>query len=256
MLSQRNLVFLILSLLAIKAQAIGDNNCSFNGLIYNEGSQWQHDCQKCMCANSVPICHKIQCKYEPCAKGKIFVLNEDDCCPSCQTKKKTCHYKEYLIEHNTEFSPKNCEICKCKNSIMECMNSCQTLEAASFNSNPFIESTSLLQRQQRLKQHNRKHRMRANQHRFAKPKKNTALSSESKRVLCVHDGKVHHFNSTWSPLRCTQCKCNFGGEADCYVKDCPALENCEHVSFLKKNESIFSCKIQNRTLNCRILLKT
>lgn len=223
-MSSLTLIFLIFIHLINTTQAIEHTSCLFNGQTYRNGFQWEHDCQNCTCLNSVPICHRIQCKYEPCEKGKLFVLNGDQCCPSCQTSPKSCHYNEYLIEHNTEFSPKNCQICKCKNGVMECLNNCDTLKTSLFDSNPFIESTSLFQRQQRLKQHHRKHRMRSSQ------LKNTP--NVSKKVPCVHDGKVHHFNSTWSPLKCIQCKCSFGGDVDCYVKDCPALIECEHVSSL------------------------
>ena len=56
------------------------------------------DCQNCTCLNSIPVCHRIQCKYEPCGAGKVFVLNEDKCCPTCQSPMKPCQYENYLIE--------------------------------------------------------------------------------------------------------------------------------------------------------------
>lgn len=53
-------------------------------------------------------------------------------------------------------------------------------------------------------------------------------TSQSLKSVCYHDGKLRLFNSTWSPLKCTQCRCALNSVVDCYVLECPQL-NCTTV---------------------------
>ncbi len=203
-------------LLTTFTQTSSTGSCFFNGLSYQNNAHWQLDCQNCSCQNSIPICHEITCKYTPCTDGKVFILNQNECCPTCELPKASCHYKEYIIEHNTEFSPKLCETCKCKNGQMECVNSCSVK-----SDSLYIGTTSLSQREDRLKLHNKRNR-----------KHSKHSETVSARTPCLHEGNVYAFNATWSPLRCTQCKCHLNSEVDCYVKECPEISNCQHVRLL------------------------
>ena len=80
------------------SELAGSRTCLYNGKEFADLAHWQADCQDCTCLDSIPVCREIQCKYEPCTDGKVLVLNEDQCCPSCQVSKKSCHYEQYLIE--------------------------------------------------------------------------------------------------------------------------------------------------------------
>lgn len=46
------------------------------------------------------------------------------------------------------------------------------------------------------------------------------------RNVCIHDNKIYQFNTTWFPFSCTLCRCNYNSVVDCFIKDCPSLENC------------------------------
>ena len=205
------------------------------------------DCQNCTCLNSIPVCHRIQCKYEPCGAGNVFVLNEDKCCPTCQSPMKPCQYDNYLIEvttltyhqkplvnleltkylffffkHNTDFSPKLCETCKCKNGLIECVDNC--VEKSRSHEAPSDD------KKQRLDRHHHRHRVR-NEH--TQPAPHALNGTEYAKTPCVHENKVYAFQAVWSPLRCTQCKCGYNSVADCYVKECPSLANCTNVSLIR-----------------------
>lgn len=50
------------------------------------------------------------------------------------------------------------------------------------------------------------------------------LSEKLTSSICLYDNKIYQFNSTWSPLKCTQCTCNYNSVVDCYVHECPKLD--------------------------------
>ena len=173
--------------------------------------------------DSVPICARIQCKYEPCELGKQLVLGEVECCPRCELPRRTCTYQGYLIQHGTEFSQTLCDTCKCKDGRMECANSCGVEEV---DERLLEASTSLDQRHQRLRQHRNGHQVRD------KPSADLDHGLFESKGACVHDNKMRPFNSTWSPHKCTQCRCEFNSRVDCFVRDCPAIYNCQNVRHL------------------------
>lgn len=95
-----------------------------------------------------------------------------------------------------------------------------------------IQATNLNQRKNRMRQHYRQHKTRNNRNRESKSDRDLAskehdLSESSFEIKssCFHNNKFYKFNTTWSPLRCTQCKCNPNSIVDCFVFDCPKL-NC------------------------------
>lgn len=51
------------------------------------------------------------------------------------------------------------------------------------------------------------------------------IPEKSASSICLYDNKIYEFNSTWSPLKCTQCTCSYNSVVDCYVHECPKL-NC------------------------------
>lgn len=151
----------------------------------------------------------------------------------------------FTFKHNTEFTPKLCTTCKCKNGVIECGESCvddeeqlYDEETGSADLNNIIETnqlTSLNQRKERLRQHHRNLKTRTNQEtpiddtddrKTSEPQGDLMVKS-----ICYHDNRIHPFNTTWSPLRCTQCKCNFNSIVDCFVIECPVL-NCTNVSII------------------------
>ena len=137
-------------------------------------------------------------------------------------------------KHNTEFSPEVCKTCRCKNGIIECFDNCQEQDDTS----TLIQVTSLKQRKTRLQKHHHNHKIR-NQRilmYLSNPKENldkNELNSnkldEKLQTACLYDNKIYQFNSVWSPLKCTQCKCNHNSNVDCYVNECPKLECTEVV---------------------------
>ncbi|CAF0709358.1 unnamed protein product [Brachionus calyciflorus] len=207
--------------------------CQFNELEYKEYSNWVHNCNNCTCIKSVPFCQKIQCKYEPCEPGKLLILSDDQCCPTCQLPKNSCHYEGYLINHNTEFSPKICTTCKCKNGIMECIETCQDQINSEDKLDISIETETNNQRKElrNLKTRNK------STHKYSFELK----TEEKTQSICYHDNKIYQFNSTWSPLKCTQCKCGYNSQVDCYVHECPHL-NCPNGIEIDPNSCCPKCK--------------
>ncbi len=209
-------IIIIHTLLLINLiQTFSDGSCLYRGKTYENNRNWQIDCQNCSCQNSIPICQEIVCKYTPCSVGKILVLNQDKCCPSCEFPKTSCNYKDYIIEHNTEFSPKLCETCRCKNGQMECLNTCSVKsDILSITSTSFDQRKNLFKKN---KNRNRKH------------SKHPDAISNDVRTPCIHEGNVYEYNTTWTPFKCTRCKCNLNSEVDCFVKECPEVINCQQV---------------------------
>lgn len=99
-IAKRLLLLTLFSILLLNVNAtdLTEGSCILNGHKFADRASWQVDCKNCTCLDRVPVCHEIQCKYEPCTNGKVFVLNEDQCCPSCEVSKNSCHYQQYLIE--------------------------------------------------------------------------------------------------------------------------------------------------------------
>lgn len=50
------------------------------------------------------------------------------------------------------------------------------------------------------------------------------ISEKLTSSICLHDNKIYQFNTTWSPLKCTQCICSYNSLVDCYVHECPKLD--------------------------------
>lgn len=132
---------------------------------------------------------------------------------------------------------------------MECLDNCidKSENDQEYESEQDIlkqmQITSLNQRKERLKQHHRNFRTRNN----LNNKNNANLKLETNELtksICFHDNKIHPFNSTWSPLKCTQCKCNFNSKVDCYVYQCPVL-NCPHGIEQDPNSCCPKCKVNN-----------
>lgn len=160
------------------------------------------------------------------------------------------------MKHNTEFTPKLCTTCRCKNGIIECSDSCtnesedesllfaSSLSATSSSNDIDTEidesssvriihmsagssSSSHHQQQRQLKTRTNQneatikanHRNRIN---------NEVISQPALKGVCFHDGKLRQYNSTWSPVKCTQCRCALNSVVDCYVFECPLL-NCSTV---------------------------
>ena len=160
------------------------------------------------------------------------------------------------MKHNTEFTPKLCTTCRCKNGIIECSDSCtnegedesllfaSSLSATSSSNDIDTEidesssvriihmsagssSSSHHQQQRQLKTRTNQneatikanHRNRIN---------NDVISQPALKGVCFHDGKLRQYNSTWSPVKCTQCRCALNSVVDCYVFECPLL-NCSTV---------------------------
>lgn len=63
-----------------------------------DNSIWKTECKNCSCINSVPYCEQINCKYEPCQKGQVYLLSKGECCPKCDVPKKFCKYDGVLID--------------------------------------------------------------------------------------------------------------------------------------------------------------
>lgn len=76
-------------------------------------------------------------------------------------------------------------------------------------------------------------------------KKNDQLITIAKSV-CYHDGKLRQFNSTWSPVKCTQCRCALNSVVDCYVLECPKL-NCSMGFELDPNGCCPVCRDENKS---------
>lgn len=198
---------------------------------YQESSNWVNECKNCTCVQSVPVCTQVQCRYEPCELGKQLVLNERECCPKCELPKQACFYQDYLIQHNTEFSPTLCETCKCKDGRLECFNSCAEEEA---EERLIGASISLDQRFARLRHHHRGHRLRDKPFPSLDTQSADINSFEAKSA-CLHDNRLRPFNSIWSSAKCVKCKCGFNSIIECFVRDCPSLKNCEYVSIFTFN---------------------
>ena len=62
-------------------------------------------------------------------------------------------------------------------------------------------------------------------------------SSTEAKSACVYDTNIYQFNSTWSPIKCSICKCSFNSIVECYTFECPVLD-CPNVRrfLFKKNE--------------------
>lgn len=89
------------------------------------------------------------------------------------------------------------------------------------------EIKSLNERKSRLGQHRRSHKIRNSDN--DEKSLLTIESGDAIKAACYHNDELHQFNSTWSPVECTRCKCGFNSVVDCFVIDCPPLNNCSHV---------------------------
>jgi hypothetical protein len=145
----------------------------------------------------------------------------------------------FILKHNTEFSPELCTVCKCKHGHLECSETCGQNESI-FDASDEIKQPVLTldERYARLRNHNRNHlKIRTSELRLAHGKE---LAEAKTRAACFRNERIYQFNSTWSPLRCTQCRCGFNSEVECYVATCPSL-NCPNVS-IAMPESRFNVK--------------
>lgn len=165
--------------------------------------------------------------------------------------KQKFHFTSILWKHNTEFSPKLCTVCKCKDGILECSENCEDEEETfddveSLNSN--LIQTSFNERKLRLNLHHKNHKIRNSEFTnipLSLLKSDQNLDkSELIRAVCYHNEQLHAYNSTWSPLKCTQCKCGFNSHVDCYVLECPPLDCSNVIAFIhnKINKKDFRIK--------------
>jgi hypothetical protein len=220
----------------INSNSDNETSCFYkNNTIYKNDQTWQDisNCLDCKCLNGVPFCQKQQCKYEPCQqRDQIFILNGNECCPRCSKSKRPCRYKSHLIDHNTEFSPNLCELCKCKDGRMECTSNCpQTTTPTSNklkrNFNPFESTTPSTMIQK----------------------------NNNKMTACFHNNQLYNFNTTWSPINdCTKCYCDYNSKVTCYVKECPSLTDCQQdeIHFIAENDSCcpVCLKKEEENYNC------
>lgn len=108
-----------------------------------------------------------------------------------------------IFQHNTEFSPKICETCKCRDGLIECLNTCSNNQ----NSNEI------------------KHKK--------KSKDLCMINGELVKCkynndICIYDDYEYKNNTIWSPIPCTNCKCE-NGNVNCYVIQCSPID-CPNVS--------------------------
>lgn len=150
-------------------------------------------------------------------------MDNNQCCPKCSTPKNSCKYEGYLIDvslikisirysktvinfffikhqHNTEFSPKICTTCKCRDGLIECANTCKNKQ----------------QQQQQVTDEDLCY------------ENGVIVKCKKEESFCQYDNREHQNNTIWSPIPCTQCKCE-NSNVNCYVIECPILD-CPFVS--------------------------
>jgi hypothetical protein len=163
------------------------------------------------------------------------------------------------LKHNTEFTPKLCTTCRCKNGIIECSDSCtnegedeslllaSSLSSATSSSNDIdteidesssvriihmsassSSSSSHHQQQRQLKTRTNQNEATIKANHRNRINNDVVISQTALKGVCFHDGKLRQYNSTWSPVKCTQCRCALNSVVDCYVFECPLL-NCSTV---------------------------
>jgi hypothetical protein len=139
-------------------------------------------------------------------------------------------------------------VCKCKHGILECLNTCEQDSLLGGESDDPTDmakqsggsSMTLRDRQSRLHQHHRHHRIRNSEPSSGSIDSNTPAAAAAAaeivqlRTACYHNEQIRPFNTTWSPLRCTQCHCGFNSQVECYVAACPPLD-CPNVRFFSVN---------------------
>ena len=129
---------------------------------------------------------------------------------------------------------------------MECINSCSVSEQSEEKSDHLIDLynklpiSSLNQRKIRIRQHtnNKINSLFSNKQQYDYDHNDKPVNDA--KSVCIHDNKIHQFNTTWSPFKCTLCRCSFNSIVDCFVKDCPTLKNC--LVEMKPDDCCPTCK--------------
>ncbi len=140
-----------------------------------------------------------------------------------------------------------CSTCKCKNGLIECVDNCNEIEYeydssnTNNNNNNNVQITNLSQRKSRLRDHHHNHKSRNNRYEINELLSNKINSTNNVNIndleiddtktksACIYDNNIYQFNATWSPIKCSICKCSFNSVVDCFTYECPTLYNCTNV---------------------------
>ena len=170
-----------------------------------------------------------------------------------------CNRRILSFKHNTEFSPKICETCKCKNEVLECIDYCKTTGTTTASTDKDEQLTTPMavnQRKGRILEakYNHNHKTRNNHKADQQPDSAPPQPmDDGEKRSCIFDNNFYKMNATWSPLKCTKCICNAHLVTNCFVSECPLLScpdvrNRQKLIFRQKTPQISANFVSKRAL--------
>ncbi|XP_031418057.1 kielin/chordin-like protein [Clupea harengus] len=89
--------------------------CLQDGVELEEGSEWERDCNRCVCQDGEVVCRSAHCPPVTCQHPTKM---NGDCCVSCER----CSYNNRIYENGRTFTdPEDaCHRCMCQDGTVEC----------------------------------------------------------------------------------------------------------------------------------------